>query len=183
MLCKARHFLDQKNLRNLYYAIFGSHLNYGSQVWAQVNTKQTENIYKLQNKALRIISFADWRSSSFPLYFQRKILKLEHQVKLMNCQFVSNCIHNTGPTCFDEYFKFSSDFHVYNTRSSESGCLYLNPVNTTTYGLNSITFRCIIDWNFITGICKTNLAKFSAQQIKSRVADYYLQHYNQWQYM
>ena len=183
MLCKARHFLDQKNLRNLYYAIFNSHLSYGSQVWAQVNTKQTENIYRLQNKALKIISFADWNSSPTPLYFSKKILKLEHQVKLLNCQFVLSCIHNVGPKCFDEYFKFSSDTHNYSTRFSNLGCLQLNPVNTTTYGLNSITFRCIIDWNFITGISKTNLDKLSAQQIKSKVTDYYLQHYCQWQYI
>ena len=36
MLCKARHYLDQQNLRNLYFAIFSSHLIYGAQIWGQI---------------------------------------------------------------------------------------------------------------------------------------------------
>ena len=116
MLCKARHYLDQHNLRNLYFAIFSSHLIYGAQIWGQVKNCHTENIFKIQKKGIRIISFADRNSPSNPLFFSRKILKLEDQIKLFNCQFVFKCLHNTGPSCFDAYFQSTDSFHNYNTR-------------------------------------------------------------------
>ena len=35
MLCKARHYITNDDLKTLYYAIFSSHLIYGCQIWGQ----------------------------------------------------------------------------------------------------------------------------------------------------
>ena len=68
MLCKARHYISSDELKTLYYAIFSSHLIYGCQIWGQVTNTFNQKIFKLQNKALRIISFSDFRANSNPLY-------------------------------------------------------------------------------------------------------------------
>ena len=62
MLSKIRHYVPATELRSIYYAIFSSHMVYGSQVWGQSITTHTEKVFKLQNRAIRIISFADFRA-------------------------------------------------------------------------------------------------------------------------
>ena len=44
-----RHFVDQKTLKAIYYAIFESHLYYSSLVWAQ-NFNSTKRLFILQKK-------------------------------------------------------------------------------------------------------------------------------------
>ena len=69
MLSKIRHYVSLKTLKNIYYAIFHSHLIYGCQIWGQVPKL---NLNKTQNKALRIISFKHRTASSNALYSELK---------------------------------------------------------------------------------------------------------------
>ena len=93
MLCKIRHYVPSTELRSIYYAIFSSHMTYGSQVWGQTITTHTEKVFKLQNRAIRIISFADFRDAVNPLYARNSILKLDDQITLQNCLFVFDFLH------------------------------------------------------------------------------------------
>ena len=55
MLSKVRHYVSKIELKNIYHAIFESHLRYGCQIWYQFGTQTTQaKIDKLQKKALRI---------------------------------------------------------------------------------------------------------------------------------
>ena len=76
MLSKVRHYVSKTELISIYHAIFASHLRYGCQIWALENTTKVQRIGKLQNKAMRIINFEDFRASADPLYFQCEISKL-----------------------------------------------------------------------------------------------------------
>ena len=109
MLCKARHYINNDDLVTLYYAIFSSHLIYGSQIWGQyINTFNTK-IFKLQNRALRIISFSNFRADCNPLYSNLKILKLGDLKVLQNCSFVHDTLKKLSPSCFlPAHKKFSS---------------------------------------------------------------------------
>ena len=92
MLCKTRHYININDLKNLYYAIFSSHLVYGCEIWGQHINSINKKKFKLQNRALRIISFSDFDADSNPLYANLKILKLEDQIILQNCVFVHDTI-------------------------------------------------------------------------------------------
>ena len=174
MLSKARHYLETANLKNLYYAIFSSHLTYGCQVWAQnVNVHNTK-IFNLQKRALRILTFSDNNEHSNPLFSQLSILKLADQVKLKNCVFVHNTLNKTSPHCFEGYFSLLSDIHTVNTRQSSLGCIYVNHNNTVRYGLNSITKKSIIDWNFFCKQFINGLNTFSVDQLKTCISSYFL---------
>ena len=68
MLSKVRHYVRILELKYVYHAIFETHSRYGCQIWLQSNTKATqEKMEHLQKKALRIISFLDFRAHSLPL--------------------------------------------------------------------------------------------------------------------
>ena len=60
MLSKIRHYVDEKTIRNIYFGIFSSVMTYGSQIWGQFPNSHVKRIEKLQNKALRVINYADF---------------------------------------------------------------------------------------------------------------------------
>ena len=88
MLSKIRYYVPKEDIRTIYHAIFSSHLIYGSQIWGQTINIHTEKVFKLQNKAMRIIQFADFHANPHPIYKANKILKLEDHIELQNCLFV-----------------------------------------------------------------------------------------------
>ena len=178
MLCKARHYIPVEDLKSLYYAIFSSHLVYGSQIWGQVNNSFNDKVFRLQNRALRIISFSNFRAHSYPLYYHLKILKLNDQIILQNCLFVHDTLNKKSPECFHGYFKFTSDIHNLTTRSSNLGCLYASRNRTIRFGLNSITNQCVSDWNFMSRKFNINLLQLSRDNLKSNLKLYFVQTYS-----
>ena len=111
MLSKARHFVPQEELRSLYYAIFSSHLVYGCQVWGQNSNSITDKVFRLQNRAMRIISFSDFHAEALPLYKANNILMSKDFISLQNCLFVHDFLNNNLPSCFQNYFKAVNVIH------------------------------------------------------------------------
>ena len=68
--------MPSEELLSIYHAIFSSHLVYGCQVWGQSINMFTKKVSKLQNRAMRILSFADFYANADPLYKMFNILKL-----------------------------------------------------------------------------------------------------------
>ena len=169
MLCKARHYVPSDELRTLYYAIFSSHLIYGSQIWGQVTNSFNQKIFDLQDRALRIISFSDFRSDPNPIYRNFKILKLHDQIILQNVLFTHDALKNAAPTCFNEYFTHTRETHSHNTRNSTLGCLALSHSGTIRYGIFSITSQCISDWNDISKSLQLDLLTLSRYELKSKL--------------
>ena len=60
MLSKIRHFVSNHILRNIYFGIFSSIIMYGAQIWGQNHNIHVKWIIKLQEKAIRIINFAEY---------------------------------------------------------------------------------------------------------------------------
>ena len=172
MLCKARHFVPKDDLRTLYFAIFSSHLIYASQIWGQVTNTFNQKIFKLQNRALRIITFSDFRADCNPIYRELNILKLRDQIAIQNCLFVHDSLSNNSLSCFSEYFNQTRQVHPLYTRNASLGCLYPNDSNTTRYGLYSITTKCISIWNALSTALSSDLATFSRHQLKCKLFHY-----------
>ena len=175
MLSKIRHYVPPTELKSIYYAIFSSHMMYGAQVWGQSITTHTEKIFKLQNRAMRIINFSDFRAEADPLYKDNKILKLDDYIKMQNCLFVHDFLHKNLPECFDDYFQKLDEVYTEetNTINSELGCLYTPFKSTERYGICSITRKCIDSWNFFTKELKTDLSTLSRPVLKNTINKYY----------
>ena len=88
MLMKIRHYVQKKDLKSIYHALFSSHLSYGCQIWGQVKNIHTEHIFKLQNRAQRIMDFADLQAEVNPIYKSNKTLKLKDQITIQNSLLV-----------------------------------------------------------------------------------------------
>ena len=178
MLCKARHYVDKENLRNLYHTLFSSHIMYGVQIWGQVANIHTQKVFTIQDKAIRIIHFADFNATTEPLYLSSGILKLEDSVKLLNILFVKSVNSQNCPECFNDFAIPVSQIHYYRTRQAANGHMFVSHSNTTTYGLNSVTKKCINNWNTLSHKLKLNFCEMSFNCIKKTIIRHFLNAYH-----
>ena len=74
MLSKVRHYVPSEELKSLYYVLFSSRLVYGCQICGQNINVFTEKVFKHQNRAMRILSFADFHCNADPLYTFHNVL-------------------------------------------------------------------------------------------------------------
>ena len=146
---------------------------YGCQTWGQSIDTHTEKVFKLQNRAIRTITFSDFHADPDPIYRLLKILKLKDLITLQNVLFVYDHGKKTLPACFDPYFKKIRDVHEINTVNSELGCIFTPYLSTTKYGLNSITRKCIDSWNGFSQHFKIDLSTLSRPCLKSKIIDFF----------
>ena len=149
MLAKVRHFVTPQTLRNIYFGIFSSILTYGSQVWGQYINQHILRLVKIQNKAIRIITFANFHENTTPLYNKSKILKLSDHIKLENIVYIHNSLRGNLPIPLRDSFHLAEN--SYCTRGSLMHKLVL-PKARTLYGLNSINYQSVAAWNYILSV-------------------------------
>ena len=148
MLAKVRHYVDSDTLKSIYYAIFHSHLSYGSIIWAQnSNNRNVKRIMRLQKKAVRIIKFNHFREHADPIFKQLGILKFVDDIDVQNMLLVSDSLNSRLPTILNKMYNFIENAHFHKTRNSVKCKLLLPKVNTTVHGLNSIEYKSILGWN------------------------------------
>ena len=106
LLLKIKNYVKMKTLRNIYYAVFDSHLAYSCIVWAQtINTGNRLIIVK--NKALSIRNLKDQFSHSSPRFSGNNILKFIDKITLENILFVNKSINRQVLPIFYDWFTFS----------------------------------------------------------------------------
>ena len=145
-LSKIRHYVPQNILPQVYYALFHSHLNYCSQVWGQQTSLAINRISVLQNNALRLISFANPRTSASSLFKNLGVLRFKELITVLNTCFVRDLYHGALPEPL--ITTYGIDFsHRFNTRANTRGLINSRSVRTSTFGLKSIRHQSIISWH------------------------------------
>ena len=181
MLSKVRHFVSEDGIRNIYFSIFSSLMTYASQIWGQFANKHVIRIQNIQNRALRIINFSDFDAPSTPLYYKSNIMKLSDHVRFQNFLHVHRDLkENSLPPSLRKSFNITNDNHLYpNTRLTSNLKLVLPKVRTTNYGLNSITYRSVCDWNSLTNLDPSiKFHKSSKFICKKLVRNHFMDTYN-----
>ena len=105
LLLKIRNYVNMKTLRNIYYAIFDSHLTYSCIVWAQ-NINTVNRLIILQKKAPRIMNFKDQLFHLSPLFFENSILRSSDKTTSKIILFVNKSINRQLPPIFYDWFTF-----------------------------------------------------------------------------
>ena len=147
MFFKIRNLLPLDVLICLYNALFLSFLQYGLVVWGQTYASYTDPIFNLQKKAVRAISFQPRMSPSLPVFNDLKLLKLSEIFELRLLTFVFDSVNKTSPSCFHDFFLFSSSVHQYATRQASQGDLFMSRKNSLQCGLKSIHYLGAKLWN------------------------------------
>ena len=174
LLAKLRYHVRTELLRTVYFAIFDSVLRYAVQIWGQHRNQAIKEIEKLQEKAIRIMSFKGRNDPTNPLFKTLEIMKLKDILLYNNCIFAHNQIHEHLPENFKDFFQTAANQHNYNTRGTTNKTIIKTTINSTTYGLNSIKNRAASDWNQIS----KNLNTADKPQLIKSLREYIFNSYN-----
>ena len=199
ILSKLRHFLDSKLLRNIYYCLVYSYLNYGVLAWGSACPTVTNILLTLQKKAVRILTGNQYFQiygeppgplpSSNPLFSKLKLLKFDDIYKLNISKFVYSTLCDLSPKVFAEWFTYISDVHPHSTRSSTSICnvdffdvgtevktytLFVPKSRLANYGDKLIKVYGPLLWNSIPEIIQDAC---SVQTFKMYLKKYFLERY------
>ena len=147
LLARLRYHAKTKLFRTVYFTIFDSVLRYAVQVWGQHRDQTTKEIEKLQEEAIRIMSFKGRSDPTNPLFKKLEIMKLKNILLYYNCIFAYNQINKN---LHEDFFLTEENQHDYNTRGTTNKTITKMTVNSTTYGLNSVQCREASEWNQIS---------------------------------
>ena len=173
-LSKLRHFTTPEILRSVYYSIFNSHLNYGSQIWGQKQNYITNRVFTLQKSALRIMNKEPRDAHSSPLFHNTRILKVFDKIQCQNVLLLHKVINKKVPQSICQSFTLMS--HSHNTRINNP--LIVPYSNTDSYGAYSIRNQCITAWNVYSEIfADKDLESLSNSVVKGLITTHFLNSY------
>ena len=125
LIVKLRHSVPRPILLNIYNSLIHPYLTYGLAVWGQACKTYLNKILILQERALRLLYFANLHDHAIPLFLEANVLP----ITFLHYESVSALMHdinnNKAPVSMSNLFQKTSNIHSYNTRSSTSGKFYV----------------------------------------------------------
>ena len=152
VLFKASKLLNINCLKNIYFALIHSYINYANIVWASSYQTGLKNIFLKQKQAVRIIFNKNRLTHSRPLMKSLNALNV-YQINLYQISLFMYQVKNENvPKIFDS--NFSSVDHSYSTRFSLNSFQLPRSLKTSKF---SIMIRGPKIWNhFLTNEEKNN---------------------------
>ena len=131
-----------------------------------------QNLQKLQNKALKAICNAPYRSPAKPLYIKLNILQIQDVYKHEIAKFKFNCNKTLTPTQFSNFFQKTNQVSNRSTRlSAEQDNLYI-PRYPNNILQRCIKYQGVKIWNLIPKEIKNPLIIYSKTTIRNIFFDF-----------
>ena len=177
-ISKIRHVANESVCKSVFNALFTSYISYACQTWAQCINLNTSRIFKLQKTALRLLTFSDFRSPSQPLFYRLKLLKISDLVKLRNITLVHEILNAKSPIDVSNTFNLKHYSAYHDTRGKTLRLIAKPKCRTTRFGINSIIYQCISNWNELQQHYKNiNLSKTSHLKLSKLAFQFLIQQY------
>ena len=146
IICKARKNLNEETLTTLYYSFIYPYINYCIIAWGNTFKSYLDGVYKIQKKAVRVITKSSYNAHSLPLFRKLHIMPL-HDVYIYNVAiFMYKHYHNIMPPLFSDMFVENSSIHNYMTRQTN---LYHQSVARLQVMNRSIRIQGVKVWNIV----------------------------------
>ena len=199
IMVRLRQYLNPHMLKNIYYCLIYSHLNYGIQVWGSAAITALNKLIVLQKKAVRILSGKQYFQihgesygplpSTDPLFKTLGLLKINDIFKLNVAKFVFETLTHESPQNFWNWFHYTHDVHSHSTKSTTTiNCshyfdtgiaestlnLYVNRTNLVKFGERMIKVSGPLIWNDLSIEIQGSI---SVGTFKEKVKSLYLSHY------
>ena len=137
VISKVRHYLDKKSLLLIYNSLFDSRLRYGILGWGTASEQYISKLRVLQNRAVRFITFASYRSRMLPCYVELGVLPIDEIFLMQKSLFMHNLHYKNLPHMLSTYCLPAR--HSITTRYITE-LNYVIPVVRTNRGQSSIKF-------------------------------------------
>ena len=132
---------------------------------------------KLQDKAIRIISFLPKGSSVKEAYSTLKVLKIQDFISLQNALQVKDVFEGKIPSPFTTYFKKLNTEHLHVARSAMKQSAFVPTVNTKIHGINSIKNTSVETWNKLQKTLPDDLLNLTRTKVKGKITTTLLKSY------
>ena len=178
VMYKLRPYLPLEIMKNIYYSLIYSHINYGIEAWGYAFQIYLNKLEVLQKRALRLMTFNDKFPDipgplidTNPIFKELKLLKIKDIFYLNINKFIHKCINKKAPSNFDDWFSINTN--NYTTRSkvnfsknsklisntewdkTNTNNLYIPHGRTVHMGLNQIKVSGPRFWNILPTSTKT----------------------------
>ena len=132
----------------LYFALVHPHLLFGIVLWGSTCSSYQSKLQILQNKAIRIISNCNRRTSITPFYHKLGILKIPELYKFEIAKLMHQHSKQNLPPTISNLFKPLSNIHNRITRSVSLNHIYVEKFSTLRCQ-RSIKYQGAKIWNAI----------------------------------
>ena len=164
-LYKVRRLVNIRILKLIYHAILDCYLNYAKQY--EVKTKKSlTQLFILQKKALRLISFICRNIHSKPHFYKHEIIESSEKIIIENCIFCSKSINFDLPSICNHWFTFSSDYNRYETSCSSREILKVKISITKKHKREALIKSAISTWNDIQKKISSNKMQHNIPSFK-----------------
>jgi hypothetical protein len=153
VLSRARQFLSQKSLLQIYYSFIYPNLIYGNIIWGNTAACNIWPIYKLQKIAIRLITNTKKGNSTLALSKSLKIFRLPDIYLLNTSVFMYKYHHKMLPDALAPLFHRNNAIHTHNTRNANK----LRAPRIQSYTAEKfITHAGVKNWNEISETINPN---------------------------
>ena len=150
---KIRDLLPQPCLRQLYFAMVHSILQYGIEIYANTQISYLHDLQIMQNRIVRTIQFGNLRSKLYDMYKNYNILPINllHMYRLG--LFVFNFINLRShlPLSFSNFFSLNIEVHSHGTRNSYD--MHFE-IFLKSFGKRALQYRASVIWNNLSADLK-----------------------------
>ena len=119
---RIKNFVSSHVLLKIYSTLILCHLHYGILCWGF----ESHRLFKIQKKAVRVLTKSKYNSHTDPLFKTLKLLKINDIFKTQCLKFLYNLKKNTTPKYFSRGYLPTAVEHSYNTRNQHQ----LRPART-----------------------------------------------------
>ena len=115
-----RNYLNEENIKTIYYALVYSRIKYGITVYGQACKNKLKIIQTIQNQLLKVLSGKNYRFSTNELHDEFDLLLVKDIANQEVVSFVHNFFSNNLPPVFSGYFETLTSNHNRNTRNGKN---------------------------------------------------------------
>ena len=116
MLNSTKNLIPTHVLNILYSSIFESHLRYGILFWSNTTLKNLNKIYKMQKKAIRIITKSAYNAHTGASFKKLNILNIYQLIKKEHAMVIYRKTRNLLPLNISNLFTINTSVHQHYTR-------------------------------------------------------------------
>ena len=165
ILSRARKFLNLPTLKQLYFSFLFPYLSYGNIIWGSAAEITLDPIFKIQKRAIRIITNTRRRDSTKLIFQELNLLRLPDIYIFSALIFMYQFKNKTLPPPFDNFYYENRAFHHYRTRQATQLRV---PLTRTKMASSFIKKTGVSLWNSYStkissnlkiGVYKTELTK------------------------
>jgi hypothetical protein len=101
---RTKNFLSSKALKTLYYSLVHSHLSYCTPILGCASNTNLQQLFKVQKKAIRIISKNAYGAHTDPIFLDLKILPFPKLVTYTQMKLMHSIVYNHCPPSLRNIF-------------------------------------------------------------------------------